>query len=244
MNHAIVQNSPTQRACRRLREHAWAYGLATIDDTELVALVLGHGIRGQPVMTLARNALEHVGGLRGLTHSGAGRLSGVSGLGRAKALRLAACAEVGRRCAMRQRAPKAALDSAAAVAQHFCVRIADPHQEHLWVASLDSGNHLCGIRRVAHGGAHALVIGAREVLRAALHDGATAFVMVHNHPSGDSRPSDADIEMTVNIARAAAVIGVPLLDHVVITVEGRYSSLLELGIVRLPEHHPQAHYYG
>jgi DNA repair protein RadC len=72
---------------------------------------------------------------------------------------------------------------------------------------------------------------AREILRCALGDAASAIVLAHNHPSGDPTPSDEDAAMTRAVARAAEVVGVPVLDHVVVTASGEYVSLLERGLL-------------
>jgi DNA repair protein RadC len=85
-------------------------------------------------------------------------------------------------------------------------------------------------RRVAQGGANSCALTARDILRPALRDGASAIILVHNHPSGDPTPSDADINMTSEVDVACAAIGLPLLDHVVVGSEGA-ASLLELGVV-------------
>ena len=78
------------------------------------------------------------------------------------------------------------------------------------------------------GGKNSLSVTAREVLRPALIAGAPAIIMGHNHPSGDVSPSSADLEMTRSVVAAADVIGIPVLDHVIVTDEGADASLLEL----------------
>ena len=103
----------------------------------------------------------------------------------------------------------------------------------MWVLSLDGRNRLRGERRVAQGGLHGCAVAARDILRAALTDAASAFVLVHNHPSGDPRPSPEDVAMTAAVARAATVVGVPLVDHVVVS-DGRHASMLELGVLEDP----------
>ena len=72
---------------------------------------------------------------------------------------------------------------------------------------------------------------AREILSAALADAASAMLLVHNHPSGAPEPSAADVRMTESVAAAAEVVGVPLLDHVVVTAAGDYCSMLEAGLL-------------
>jgi len=87
------------------------------------------------------------------------------------------------------------------------------------------------VAAVALGGAHGCGVTARDILRAALGHGATGFVLVHNHPSGEPTPSAEDVSMTRAVARAADVIGVPLVDHVIVTAAGEWASLLEAGVL-------------
>jgi DNA repair protein RadC len=79
-----------------------------------------------------------------------------------------------------------------------------------------------------------MFVGARDPLRAALREGASAFVLVHNHPSGDPTPSAEDIAFTAKVARAARIVSTPLLDHVIVTRNGR-SSMLELDMIPAPD---------
>jgi hypothetical protein len=108
-------------------------------------------------------------------------------------------------------------------------RIGALEEEQLWVLALDGRNRLRGLRCAARGGAHGLSVTARDILRAALSEGASAFIVVHNHPSGDHLPSAEDVWMTGQLQDAAEVVGVPLLDHVIVTADGSYSSLYQLG---------------
>jgi DNA repair protein RadC len=138
----------------------------------------------------------------------------------AKARAIAAAFELGR-CAeiARARAPEK-LASAAAVAAWAKPRLAGLAHEELWMLALDGRGHLRAARCVAKGGLHGAAVRAADPLRAALRVDASAFVLVHNHPSGDPTPSREDIALTRRIAEAANITGVTLLDHVVIARTG------------------------
>lgn len=213
------------------RERALRGGVRAVSDTELVALLLGTGCRGETVIDLAGSVLREAGGLPGLVRAGAGRLATIRGLGAAKAWRLAAAIEIGRRVALRAGAARLSLTTPEAVARAFTARIGALDHEEMWVVAVDGRNHVRGVRKVAQGGRHGLVVTSREVLSAALSDAASAFVLVHNHPSGVPSPSTEDVVMTQAIAAAADVIGVPLLDHVIVTASGAYCSLLDEGLL-------------
>ncbi|HHH28545.1 MAG TPA: DNA repair protein, partial [Polyangiaceae bacterium] len=167
----------------------------------------------------------------GLPRAGPALLGRVAGLGPAKALRLGAAVEIGRRIVRRQTSQGEPLTSPDRVAAWFAPRVAGLDHERMWVVSVDGRSRIRGLRRVAQGGRHGLVVTAREILSAALADAASAFLLVHNHPSGSPEPSSADVRMTASVAEASAVVGVPLLDHVVVTAAGDYCSMLEAGLL-------------
>jgi DNA repair protein RadC len=128
--------------------------------------------------------------------------------------------------------------SSAAVDGWARPRIASLDHEELWALVLDGHQGLRAARLVARGGLHGLHVGARDPLRLALRDGGSAFVLVHNHPSGDPAASEEDVRFTEQVARAADVVGLPLLDHVIVA-RGGYASMLDVGLIPTsPTHAP------
>jgi DNA repair protein RadC len=213
------------------RERAIEDGLDALGDAELVALVLGTGRRGESVGVMAAALLDESGGVGGLSRAGIGELAGRRGLGVAKAARLAGAIEIGRRVAIAAaKRIDARFPSSAAVDGWARPRIASLDHEELWALVLDGHQGLRAARLVAKGGLHGLHVGARDPLRLALRDGGSAFVLVHNHPSGDPSASEEDIRFTAQVARAADVVGLPLLDHVIVARNG-YTSLLDEGLL-------------
>jgi DNA repair protein RadC len=213
------------------RERAVAVGVEHLGDSELVAIVLGTGRAGLPVSVLSVMLLEEHGGVAGLARAGIGELVQRAGVGAAKAARLAAAVELGRRAVV-----AASLEATVRMPDRMAVeqwahpRLATLDHEELWLLALDGHHGLRAARRVASGGLHGLHVGARDALRIALREGASAFVLVHNHPSGDPAPSHEDVAFTHTVERAAAVVGTPLLDHVVIA-RRRAMSMLEAGML-------------
>jgi DNA repair protein RadC len=104
-------------------------------------------------------------------------------------------------------------------------RLTSLDHEEMWLLALDGRNRLRAARRVGMGGLHGLGVSVRDVLRAALREGASAFIVVHNHPSGDPTPSAEDKTVTEQLERAAQSVDTPLLDHVVVAADG-YASVL------------------
>ncbi|MEJ7732171.1 MAG: DNA repair protein RadC [Polyangiaceae bacterium] len=213
------------------RERAASDGVAALGDAELIAVVLGAGSRGNPVGALSSRLLEDLGGLEAVARLAPRALAAHPGLGPAKAARLAAAVELGRRACERAARPRQPMCSAAAVAAWFASRLGPLDHEEMWVVALDGRNGLRGARRVAQGGLHGCSVAARDILRGALAQAASALVLVHNHPSGDPTPSPEDVLMTRTVAEAAEVIGTPLVDHVIVAAGGSFASMLEMGLL-------------
>jgi DNA repair protein RadC len=213
------------------RERAIEDGVGSLGDGDLVALVLGTGRAGEPVSVLAAAILEELGGLAGLSRAGVGEIAARAGVGAAKSARLAGAIELGRRVAIEAaRRTDARFTSYVAVDAWARPRLANLDHEELWVLVLDGHHGLKAARRVGMGGLHGLRIAPRDVLRFALRDGGTSFVLVHNHPSGDPTPSVEDVHFTRRVVTAATIVGVPLLDHVVVA-RGGCASMLEDGAI-------------
>jgi DNA repair protein RadC len=213
------------------RERGMMHGFETLADSELLAVLLGTGEKGRPVLRVAAEMLEMQGGIAGVYLTGPLTLADMTGIGTAKAARVAAAFELGRRLAFSASAQRPTLASSEAVAKWGRLHLGLLDHEQVWVLSLDGKNRLRGARRVAEGGLHGCSLEPRDVLRAVVRDAASAFVMLHNHPSGDARPSEEDVELTRVVARAAAVVGTPLVDHVIIAGD-EHASLFDLGILR------------
>jgi DNA repair protein RadC len=213
------------------RERLAEVGIGALGDAELVALVLGTGQPAESVEVMAQRLLEEQGGLEGLARAGAGELAARRGVGAAKGARIAAAVELGRRVAAADgRVAAFRLPDHRAVAAWGRPRLGSLDHEELWMLALDGNNRLRAARRVASGGLHGMVVSPRDPLRAALREGASAFVLVHNHPSGDPTPSREDVTFTASIAAAASVVATPMVDHVIVTRTGS-SSMLELDLI-------------
>lgn len=133
---------------------------------------------------------------------------------------LAAAFELGRRVEVARAQTPETFASAGDVVGWATPRISMLPQEELWMLALDGRGHLRAARCMAKGGIHGAAVRAADPLRAALRADASAFVLVHNHPSGDPTPSKEDVALTAEIAAAGRIIGVPLLDHVVVARDG------------------------
>ncbi len=209
------------------RERLLHVGIESLCDEELVALLLGTGSATESVKVLATRLLEEYRTLDGLARAGIGELRARRGVGQAKAARIAAAIELGRRAfAVSQKPPPIRFPEGRAVHAWARGHLSTLDHEELWILALDGGNGLRAARRVATGGLHGIFVSARDPLRIALREGASAFILVHNHPSGDPTPSREDVEFTERIAHAADVVATPLVDHVVVA-RASFVSMLE-----------------
>ncbi len=216
------------------RERAVQDGVGCLGDAELVAVLLGTGMPGTPVGILAAELLDEHGGVGGLARAGVGELASRTGLGAAKAARVAAAIELGRRASFSASLdPRVRLPDRHAVEAWARPRLAALDHEELWLLALDGHHGLRAVRRVASGGIHGLHVMARDPVRVAVREAASAFILVHNHPSGEPSPSDEDVAFTRAVAEAAAVLGTPLLDHVIVARQ-RAASMLDLGLLPPP----------
>ena len=216
MQHSVV-------AMADLREYALAFGVQGLADVDLLSLLLGTGSVGQSVALSAATLLEVSGGLAGIARLGPHALAR-RGIGPAKAARIAAAVELGRRALLRSLAEeREVFDCFERVVRWAQPRLGALEHEEVWLLSLDGRYGLKSARRIAQGGLHGCALLTRDVLSPALRDGASAMVLVHNHPSGDPTPSVEDITMTRAVRVAAELVGIPLIDHVVVARTGARS---------------------
>lgn len=211
----------------RLREKLAAAGPEGMEETELLALLLGTGSRGVSVLDLARKILSAAGGLCGLACSSPGGRSSHPGLGPAQGCRLAAALEIGRRVhagGIVRPAVRGPEDVIREVRD-----LAGERREHLVGLYLDAQARLIARETVAVGSLNVARAVPRDLLEPALRHLAAGFVMVHNHPSGVPEPSEDDLRFTRSVARAATLMGVALHDHLVVAREG-HISLRERGV--------------
>ncbi len=211
------------------RERAWATGIHSLSDTELIATLLGTGTATAPVGAVAHGLLADAGSIQTLSQLGPAEIARTAGVGPAKAVRIAAAMELGRRA--RKLPEGTSFAHAHDAATWLTPRLGHLDHEELWVLALDRRHRLRGVRRVAQGGVHGCAAAPRDMLRGALLDGAATMLIAHNHPSGNPTPSEEDVRTTLELRDAGRLVGLPLLDHLVVTETGRYVSLLARGIL-------------
>ncbi len=209
------------------RERLLAHGSGALSEAELVALLLRTGTRGRSAAEIAL-ALVAAGGIGGLARAAPAELALVPGVGPAKAAALLAACELARRLAARPLVRGDRLRSPGDVYRHYHALLRDALAEQFHTVLLDSRHRVIRHVLTSQGTLTASLVHPREVFRPALRESAAALVLVHNHPSGDPSPSHEDREITQRLARAGALLGIPVLDHVIVA-DGGFVSLREQG---------------
>lgn len=212
------------------RERLDALGAEALSESELIALLLRTGGAGRDALALASSLLQQHQGLLGLAATEAGELACTAGVGPAKSAALVAALELGRRLAARRLRPGDPVRGPADVFRHFHARLRHARHERFLVVLLDGRHRMLREVAISQGTLTASLVHPREVFRPALREAAAAVVLVHNHPSGDPTPSTEDREITVRLADAGSLLGVPVLDHVVVAERG-WASLCDLGVL-------------
>jgi DNA repair protein RadC len=227
----------TMPAGEKPQERLEKFGAAALSDTELLAMLVRSGTRGQDVLTVSSQIISEAGSLRGLLAWHEADFRNLKGIGRVKALQLVAAMEVARRAISLPPQESPVLNRADLIAAHLDPVASGLDVEKFWVLCLNRRNRLRKRVEVSSGTATAALAHPREVFRSAIREAAAAVVCVHNHPSGDPSPSAADIQLTRQLREAAAAVDIPLLDHVIIGRRGAdplgrgYYSFREAGLL-------------
>ena len=214
----------------RPRERLLAVGPQSLSDGELLAILLGTGVRGASATDVARRLLEQLGGLGGVLGSGAAELAQAPGVGPARAARLAAALELGRRYLAAPGERRPALSAPLDAARYLSARLLDLPHEVFCCLFLDTRHRLIRYEELFRGTIDGATVYPREVVKRALQCNASAVILGHNHPSGVAEPSEADRNITVKLAKALALVEIRLLDHLVVS-RGGHVSLAERGLI-------------
>lgn len=212
------------------RERLWRHGPASLTDAELLAVVLGTGLPGRDVLSLASDLLGAFRGVRGLLSAEPQALVGTAGIGRARAAQLGAVMELARRSLAEDLAREHTLDDPARM-QAYCAALLSHHTiEVCFALFLDNRLRLVATEAVGRGTLSQATVYPREVVRAALRHHAAMVVLAHNHPSGVAEPSEADRHLTRHLAQALALVDIRLVDHILVA-GSRTVSFAEHGLM-------------
>jgi len=201
------------------REKMLQKGPLTLKNYELIALILGSGFKGMPVLNIAKAIEKHLKkeGIEGITVK---KLLSIDGIGSAKACQLTAAFELARR---HYESPETVTITHSRDIAELLKSYAKKNQEHFITVTIDGANAVIKTRVVFIGTLNRSLVHPREVFAPAFTDRAASIIIAHNHPSGNIQPSLEDIEMTQKLTKAGQLLGIEIIDHVILTKNGHYS---------------------
>ena len=223
-----------QPASERPRERLAALGADALSHAELIAILLRTGLKGTNAVEIGRQLLSRFKTLQSLARASVVDLQKVKGIGRDKAVTLVAAFALARKMAKELQLESPVLDNPENVVQLLRDQNLVKNNETLQALFLNTRHKLISVEEISNGTRDTLLVDPGAVFRKAIEAGASAVVLVHNHPSGDPSPSDADIKTTRDLIRAGKLLKIEVLDHVIIgraTAERPkdYASLREMG---------------
>jgi len=219
---------------QRPREKLLRHGPGSLTDAELVAILLRTGTKGLNAIALAEKILQRFGSFAAVARASVQELAKVHGVGFTKAIQLAASFALGVRLAQ-ERFTACTVDSPGIIEELLGPELRLLDRESLRVVLLDAKQRLLTIQEISKGSLNESLAHPREIFKPAITHSAYSIVLVHNHPSGDPSPSDADLRLTRRLVEAARILQLTLLDHVIIGLPqpGRsgYFSFKEAGVI-------------
>ena len=201
----------------RPRERLFKLGIEALSAQEVLALILGRGIKGEPVMATAQNLLSKFGNLKNIAAASVTELSEIKGIGPAKAAQIKAAFELSKRLENSpDENPKNKLQSPQDVIKSVRNKLKGKKKEHFLALSLDTRNHLINTQTVSIGSLDSSIVHPREVFKEAISCSAASVIFIHNHPSGDPEPSEDDTKLTKRLIEAGEILGIEVLDHIIV----------------------------
>lgn len=208
----------------RPREKLLSKGRTTLSDAELIAILIGSGNRNETAVELSKRILKSIDNdLNKLGKLSVKDLMQFKGIGEAKAISIVAALELGRRRKNTDNQPNKNIKSSKDVFEEVIGVMSDLPHEEFWVLFLDRRNAVIKKSNVSKGGVSGTVADAKIIFKEAMQLLASAVVLCHNHPSGNLKPSDADIQLTKKMKEIGNLVDVPVLDHLIITDKSYFS---------------------
>ncbi|MCW8879716.1 MAG: DNA repair protein RadC [Kangiellaceae bacterium] len=214
----------------RPRERLLKHGASALSDAELLAIFLRTGIKGKNAIELAREIIQHFGGIKGMLAADLEQFCQLKGLGNAKYVQLHACIEMSQRYLAEELAEKDAIQNPAQVKSYVQSKLVSKKNEIFVGLFLDNQHRIIRYEELFSGTINASSVHPRVLVQKSLEFNAAALIVAHNHPSGVAEPSVSDIQITQTIKSALQLIDVRLLDHLIVASH-QVISLAELGQV-------------
>jgi DNA repair protein RadC len=208
----------------RPREKLLSNGAENLSHSELLAILIHNGTKEKTAVDLAKEILKlGKDNLNELGKLSVKELMKIKGIGEAKAITIAAALELGRRRHASSSLEKSAVQSSGDIARYLQTKLKDYRREVFAILFLNRANKINHFEIISEGGITDTIADPRIILKKALEEDATSIILCHNHPSGSTKPSRADVELTGKIKEAARYFDIKVLDHVIVSDDGYYS---------------------
>lgn len=222
----------------RPRERLKSLGAEALSSTELLAIIMGRGIAGESVIVTAQRLLKEYGDLKGIAAASVEELAGIRGIGLAKACQIKAAFEIaGRLASYADDGKQPLIKTPEDIARLVSSRLRDKKKEYFLALLLDTRSRLIKTAEISVGSLDASIVHPREAFKEAISASAASLILVHNHPSGDTSPSEDDLLLTRRLVAAGRVIGIDVLDHIIVA-GGDFISLKRQGLFADEEEKP------
>ncbi|NME83798.1 DNA repair protein RadC [Clostridium sp. SM-530-WT-3G] len=211
----------------RPKEKLLSYGAETLNNSELLAVILRTGTRAENVIDLSRRVLKELDGLDGILDANFSDITSIKGIKAGKASQILALAELFKRFkTLRSGKMNKKISSPIDLIEYLEDEMSCLNQEILKVILLNTKNCIVGVKDVFVGSLNNSIVHPREIFKAAINKNSASIIICHNHPSGDPVPSKEDINITLRIKECGNIIGIQLLDHIIIG-NNKYVSFKE-----------------
>lgn len=209
------------------REKLQYYGVSALSDTELMAILLGSGTKGSSALDLANKVFLKARNHEYLMSMPVQELMKIKGIGLSKACTIVAGLELGKRLSVKSSIRNIAISSPADIHNLFNEMLKYEDVEHFISVFLDVKNRITGWLKISTGDLNRSIVNPREVYKEAVKRSANSLIFVHNHPSGDPRPSKDDIAVTKRLIEAGEILGIGVHDHIIIGYNDYFSMKAE-----------------
>jgi DNA repair protein RadC len=208
----------------RPREKLSSQGRRALTDAELIAILIGSGSRNETAVELSKRILHHYDNdLNKLGKASIAELSNFKGIGEAKAISIIAALEIGRRRNDAESKPLEHISTSRDIYNIMKRHLVDLNHEEFWIVFTSRSSKLIGKELLSKGGLSATVVDPKIIFSMALQHQASNIFLVHNHPSGNLKPSHEDLILTKRLTEAGRLLDIRILDHLIVTDKGFYS---------------------
>jgi DNA repair protein RadC len=215
----------------RPREKLLKKGIGSLTDAELIAILIGSGIRNESALEISRKILTgSSNNLNELAKQTINDLCKTKGIGKARAISIVAALELGRRRKIEDVIQRGKISGSRDVFDLFLPILGDLPHEEFWVLFLNRSNLIIDKTKISQGGIAGTVTDIRLIMKHAIDKLAVSMILCHNHPSGNLKPSEADSRITKKLKDSGEILDVAVLDHIIVS-EASYFSFADEGLM-------------